>query len=104
MAKFGMRNEYTIVAVYGLVNAIRANGNFGATVSGYAAKCGCVLGDHYLAYDATTGHVVERLGERGAVPDECILPTPTAAAAIIDAWHIQQQRQQQQQHESEARE
>lgn len=95
MAKFGMRNDYTIIAVYGLVNAISANGSFGASVTGYAAKCNCVLGDHYLAYDGMTGAIVERLSDRGAVPDDCIFPNPIAVAAIIDTWHVQQQRQQQ---------
>ena len=101
MAKFGMRNDYTIVSVYGPVNAFHANGQFGARVTGYAAKCTCVLGDHYLTYDAS-GAIVERLGERGAVPDACIFPTPTSAAGVIDAWHVQQQRQHQ--HESEVSE
>ena len=103
MAKFGMRNDYIVVSVYGPVNAFHANGqfgsygSFGARVTGYAARCNCVLGDHYLARNPTTGAIVERLNERGAVPDACTFPTYDDAQAAIEAW-------QRQQRESEASE
>ena len=91
MAKFGMRNGYTIAPVFGPVNAFHANGQFGARVVGYAARCNCVLGDHYLALDPATGVIVERTSERGAVPDACIFPTYDDARYAIEAWRVQQQ-------------
>lgn len=94
MAKFGMRNDYTIVSVYGPVNAFHANGQFGARVTGYAAKCTCVLGDHYLV-QYPSGFVSECTSDRGAVPNECIFQTYADAQAAIEAW------QRQHQHESE---
>lgn len=86
---FSGRNDYIIVPVYGLVNAINANGHFGARVTGYAARCTCMLGDHYLAYDPVTHQVSERTSDRGAVPDACILPTYDDALAAIEAWQRQ---------------
>ena len=99
MAKFGMRNDYIVVSVYDLVGSMRAwnENTFAAGVTGDAARCNCVLGDHYLARDPTTGAIVERLNERGAVPDACIFPTYADAQSAIEAW-------QRQQHESEASE
>ena len=93
MAKFGMRNDYTIVSVYGYL-ATTADGEILSGVTGYAAKCTCILGDHYLA-QYPNGFVSECTSDRGAVPDECIFQTYADAQAAIEAW------QRQHQHESE---
>lgn len=89
---FSGRNEYIIVPVYGLLG--KSSNGFTASGAGYAAKCICTLGDHYLAYDPATGSVSERTSDRGAVPDTCILPTYDDALAAIQAWQRQHQQRQ----------
>lgn len=87
---FSGRNEYTVVPVFGHAfgKFSRIGEYIAAGVTGYAAKCNCALGDHYLV-QYPTGFVSELLSDRGAVPDECIFPTAEAADAAIEVWHRQ---------------
>lgn len=96
---FSGRNEYIITVVYGVL--AKSSEGFAAGGVGYAAKCTCALGDHYLAYDAT-GALVERTSDRGAVPDECIFPTYAAIDALLETWQRQHQQRQAESSESEA--
>lgn len=89
---FSGRQEYTLVKVYGMVGRT-VSGEVLAGGVGYAAKCTCALGDHYLTRDAATGAITERTSDRGAVPDACIFPAAQVAAAAIEAWQRQQEQE-----------
>lgn len=89
---FSGRSEYVVVSVYGLVGGYNQSANFAARVTGYAAKCTCALGDHYLI-QYPNGFVSECTSDRGAVPDECVFLTANDAQAAIAAWQAQHERQ-----------
>lgn len=84
---FSGRSEYTIAPVFGKVGASETQ--FAAAVVGYAARCTCALGDHFLAIDEASGTVIEQTSNGGAVPNACIFRTQQAAADAIEQWQRQ---------------